>query len=104
MLSTGGILSITPSSVHRHFETLRDASDLAAWISDTEGVFNLAPMPDAGVVDRIRLAPCLRIIKRFLRTGYTNFRNAGFYRCRDRLDSKPKHRENTPAFLEAVLQ
>ena len=97
MLSPGGMLSITPSSVHFHFETLREASDLAAWISDTEGIFNSEPMRDAGVVDRTRS-------RRAFTSRYTNFRTAGFYRCRDRLDAKPRHRENMPVSPGAVLQ
>ena len=95
------MLSITPSSVHRHFETFRDASDLAAWISDTEDVFNSEPVRDTGVVDRIPLAPCLCIIETL---PHTNLGTASFYRCRGHLDAKPKHRENTPVFLEAILQ
>lgn len=34
----GTKLRITPNSVHRHFETLLDASARAALVSDTEGV------------------------------------------------------------------
>ncbi|MCG8623051.1 MAG: hypothetical protein MJE68_13780 [Proteobacteria bacterium] len=98
------MLSITPSSVHRHFETLRDASDLAAWITDAEDVFNSEPVRDTGVVDRIRLASCLRIIETLPHRRYTNFRTAGSYRCRDRLDAKLRHRENMPVSPGAVLQ
>ena len=34
----GTRLRITPNSVHRHFETLLDASARAALVNDTEGV------------------------------------------------------------------
>lgn len=54
-------------------------------------------MRDAGVVDRTPT-------RRAFTLRYTNFRTADSYRYRDRLDSKPKHRENTPVFLEVILQ
>ena len=51
MLMIGTLLRITPSSVHRHFVTLRDASNLAASISDAEGVCVIEAMCDVyGVV------------------------------------------------------
>ena len=38
ILTIGTMLRIMPNNVHRHFETLLDASARAALISDTEGV------------------------------------------------------------------
>ena len=38
ILTIGTMLRITPNSVHRHFETLLDASARAALVSDTEGI------------------------------------------------------------------
>ena len=38
ILTMGTMLRITPNSVHRHFETLLDASARAALVSDTEGI------------------------------------------------------------------
>ena len=75
----GTMLRITPNSVHRHFETLLDASARAALVSDTEGI-------------------------EAIRDIYINPRTSNFYRCRNRLGAKPRHRGNMLAFQAAILQ
>ena len=75
----GTMLRITPNSVHRHFETLLDASARAALVSDTEGV-------------------------EAIRDIYINPHTSNSCRCRHRLGAKPRHRGSMPAFQEVSLQ
>ena len=79
ILTMGTMLRITPNSVHRHFETLLDASACAALVSDTEGV-------------------------EAIRHIYINPRTSNSCRCQHHLGAKPRHRGSMPAFQEVSLQ
>ena len=101
----GRILRTAPNIIQRHFETLRDASARAIWISDGDGILVSGAMHDVRIGTRAFLDPPFHIVETLLRaTRITPRRNVDFFHCRDPLDAKPRRYGNMPVFLEAALQ
>ena len=104
ILIVGKMLRTAPNAVQHHLETLWVASARAAWISDADDILVSGAMRDIRIGTRGSPFPVLYVIETLPHTIRVSSRNAGFSRCRDRLDAKPRHYGNMPVFQEATLQ